>query len=177
MPLIPNLWWTPLQSSGSISHQSWFSSKHHDGRGGIWNLVQTPQKNLKTRGEAEWVFKFVRGVWPPLSVVFSLYNTSTQISASIFQNLSQIPLRNHSVWKIRGVWLKHSLKIWKLTQNFEKNHSNCWCCGVNNKHHAAERWHLDLDLAFFSYNHGDNTTESAKVSVRDAIPREKCSFF
>ena len=121
MPLIPNLWWTPLQSSGSISHQSWFSSKHHDGRGGIWNLVQTPQKNLKTRGEAEWVFKFVCGVWPPLSVVFSLYNTSTQISASIFQNLSQIPLRNHSVWKIRGVWLKHSLKIWKLTQNFENS--------------------------------------------------------
>ena len=107
----PELW--------QYQYQSWFSSKHHVGRGGIWNLTQTPQKNLKTRGKAEWVFKFVRGVWTPLSVVFSLYNTCTQISASIFQNSSQISLRNYSVWKIRVVWLK--LKIWELTQNFENS--------------------------------------------------------
>ena len=32
---------------------------------------------------------------------------STQISASKFQNLSQIPLKNRGVWKNLGVWLKH----------------------------------------------------------------------
>ena len=32
---------------------------------------------------------------------------SIQISASKFQNLSQIPLKSRGDWKNRGVWLKH----------------------------------------------------------------------
>ena len=52
---------------------------------------------------------------------------SAQISASKFQNLSQIPLKICGVWKYRGAWLKtplkfeNSLKIWKFTQNFENS--------------------------------------------------------
>ena len=48
-----------------------------------------------------------------------LETLSTQISASKFQNLSQISLKICGDWKNRGVWVKHSLKIWKLTQNFD----------------------------------------------------------
>ena len=46
---------------------------------------------------------------------------STQISASKFQNSSQILPKKRGVWKTCGVWLKHSLKMWKLTQNFENS--------------------------------------------------------
>ena len=57
---------------------------------------------------------------------------SAQITASKFQNLSQIPLKN------RGVWLKHALKILKT-------HSNFCCRGVNSKRHAAEWWVLEYE--------------------------------
>ena len=47
---------------------------------------------------------------------------SAQISASKFQNLSQILLKVCGVWKNRGVWLTQNLKthskFWKLTQIF-----------------------------------------------------------
>ena len=73
--------------------------------------------------------------------IWYLTPLSAQISVSKFQNLSLIPLRNHGAWKNCGVWLIHSLKIWKLTQNFEISFK-FWCPVVNNKHHTAERWDL-----------------------------------
>ena len=92
-----------------------------------------------------------------------------------FQNLNQIPLKICGVWKNLGVWLKthskfeSSLKIWKLTQNFENSlkylvnssRGKKWlwraklqiiyiwsglCRDVNSKHHAAERW--DWEFGF-----------------------------
>ena len=57
------------------------------------------------------------------------FEDNTQISASKFQNSSQSPLKIRGVWKNSGVWLKHLLIIWKLTQNFENSFKFLvsWC--------------------------------------------------
>ena len=61
------------------------------------------------------------------NLVLGITPLSAQIIASKFQNLCQIPLKICGVWKNLGVWLKthskfeSSLKIWKLTQNFENS--------------------------------------------------------
>ena len=70
-------------------------------------------------------------MWIQKRMIF-LTPLSAQITASKFQNLSQIPLKN------RGVWLKHALKILKT-------HSNFCCRGVNSKRHAAEWWVLEYE--------------------------------
>ena len=83
--------------------------------------------------------------WPPKA----LMNVVTE-SQQLFNRFAQLtPLSvqiSASEFKPNsGVWLKRSLKILKWTQHL-KTQSNFWCRGVNNKHHAAERW--DLEFGF-----------------------------
>ena len=51
----------------------------------------------------------------PSNKIKSITPLSAQISASKFQNLSQIPLKIRGVWKNRGVWLKILLKYSGVT--------------------------------------------------------------
>ena len=47
-----------------------------------------------------------------------------------------------------------------------KTHSNFWCRGVNNKHHAAERW--DFEFGF--------QTSGTNLKSHSASPREFSNF-
>ena len=53
--------------------------------------------------------------------LYEITPLSAQTGTSKFQNLSQIPRKIYGVRESCGVCLKHSLKISKLTQNFENS--------------------------------------------------------
>ena len=73
---------------------------------------------LKFLETFDWVFFIAIYCWslkkPYPQQIYFITPLSTQISASKFRNLSQIPLKIRGVSKNCGVSLKNSLKIWKL---------------------------------------------------------------
>ena len=94
-------------------------------------------------------FKLEYVLWPPKAIMGvvtesqQLFNhfahitpLSAQISASEFP-----PNSTEKLWCLEQSWCLTQT----LTQNL-KTHSNFWCRGVNNKHHAAESWDMKFEF-------------------------------